>query len=114
VTPFVEPWGTWRSLWIVAGAVAAFVGLEIALPGRDLPWYGWPAPVVVLGIVAIGCLSARRAWSVRVDCLGPDAALPVGRERDPAPLYEALVVRLTASAAGTPGEGSGSQGTLAS
>ncbi len=46
--PFVEHGGSWRPLWIVAAAVAAFVGLEIALPGRDLPWFGWLGLVVVL------------------------------------------------------------------
>ena len=164
---FVEHGGSWRPFWIVAAAVAAFVGLEVALPGRDLPWFGWLALVVVLGIVAIGCLSARRVWTVRVDGLGPDATLAVGRERvrlsqidvvhhltvysgvdagapvlggggslprgrtglplkftdgrtvlvptqDPAPLYEALVVRLTGTGADTPGEAPGSQGTLGS
>ncbi|MDT0274859.1 hypothetical protein [Blastococcus goldschmidtiae] len=167
MTPFVEHGGSWRPFWIVAAAVAAFVGLEIALPGRDLPWSGWSALVVVLGIVGIGCLSARRMWTVRVDGLGPDAVLAVGRERvplsqidvdhlravdsgvdagapvlgggwslprgrtglplkftdgrtvlvptrDPAPLYEALVVRVTDTAVDTPGEAPGSQGTLGS
>ena len=167
MAPFVEHGGTWRPLWIVAAAVMTFVGFEIALPGRDLPWFGWLALVLALGIVAIGCLSARRVWTVRVDGPGPDAALTVGRERvplsqidlehlmtvdsgvdagapvlggggslprgrtglplrftdgrtvlvptqDPAPLFEALVVRLTGSAADTPGQGPGSQGTLGS
>jgi hypothetical protein len=165
VTSFVEHGGSWRPFWIVAGAGAAFVTLEVLLPGQDLPWSGWLALVVVLGIVAIGCLSARRVWTVRVDGAGPDAALSVGRERvplsqidvdhlravdsgvdagapvlgggwslprgrtglplkladgrtvlvptrDPAPLYEALVVRLTGTAADTPGEAPGAQGTL--
>ena len=162
---FVEHGGSWRPFWIVAGAGAVFVALEVLLPGPDLPWSGWLALVVVLGIVAIGCLSARRVWTVRVDGAGPDGALSVGRERvplsqidvdhlravdsgvdagapvlgggwslprgrtglplkladgrtvlvptrDPAPLYEALVVRLTGTAADTPGEAPGAQGTL--
>jgi hypothetical protein len=165
VTPFVEHGGSWRPFWIVAAAGAAFVALEFVLPGQDLPWSAWLALVVVLGIVAIGCLSARRVWTVRVDGSGPDAALSVGRERvplpeidvdhlravdsgvdagapvlgggwslprgrtglplkltdgrtvlvptrDPAPLYEALVVRLTGTAADTPDEAPGTQGTL--
>jgi hypothetical protein len=61
----------------VAGTVALFVVLEVALPGSDLPWVMWPVLGVVLGIVAAGCLSARRIWTVRVD----DAGLAVGRER---------------------------------
>ena len=161
MAPFVEHGGSWRPFWIVAAAVAAFVALELLLPGQDLPWFGWLALVVVLGIVAIGCLSARRVWTVRVDGAGPDAALSVGRERvpldqidvdhlravdsgvdagapvlgggwslprgrtglplkladgrtvlvptrDPAPLYEALVGRLT----DTPDPSSGTEGTL--
>jgi hypothetical protein len=83
VTSFVEHGGSWRPFWIVAGAGAAFVTLEVLLPGQDLPWSGWLALVVVLGIVAIGCLSARRVWTVRVDGAGPDGALSVGRERVP-------------------------------
>ena len=83
MAPFVEHGGSWRPFWIVAAAVAAFVALELLLPGQDLPWFGWLALVVVLGIVAIGCLSARRVWTVRVDGAGPDAALSVGRERVP-------------------------------
>ena len=77
MTPYVEHGGTWRPFWTVAAAVAAFVALELVFPGRDLPWFGWLALVVVLGIVAIGCLSARRVWTVRVD----DDGLTVGRER---------------------------------
>ena len=165
MTSFVEHGGSWRPAGIVAGAVAALVALELVLPGQDLPGSAWPALVVVLGIVAIGCLSARRVWTVRVDGPGPEAALVVGRERvplaqidvghllaadsgvdagapvlgggwslprgrtglplkltdgrtvlvptrDPAPLHEALVVRLTGTAADTPGDAAGSQGTL--
>ncbi|MGY1801960.1 hypothetical protein ACI78T_01610 [Blastococcus sp. SYSU D00922] len=81
MTPYVEPGGTWRPFWIVAAAVAAFVVLELVLPGRDLPWFAWLALVVVLSIVAAGCLSARRIWTVTVDGQGPEAALTVGREK---------------------------------
>lgn len=73
---YVEPGGTWRPLWIVAAAVAAFVVLELVFPGRDLPGLAWVALVLVLGIVAAGCLSARRIWTVSVD----EGALAVGRE----------------------------------
>ncbi len=166
MTPFVEQGGSWRPFWVVAGAAAAFVVLELVFPGQDLPWFGWLAVVVVLGIVAIGCVSARRVWTVRVDGSGPDAALAVGRERvllsqidvdhlravdsgvdagapvlgggwslpkgrtglplrlagggrtvlvptrDPARLYEALVVRVTDTTADTPGDAPGPRGTL--
>jgi hypothetical protein len=76
---YVEHGGTWRPFWLVAAAGAGFVALELVFPGQDLPWSAWLALLVVLGIVAMGCLSARRVWTVRVD----DEALTVGRERVP-------------------------------
>jgi hypothetical protein len=75
-----EPGGSWRPLWIVAGACAVFLALDVALPGPDIPVVFWVvALLVVLGTVAIGCLSARRVWTVGVDADG----LSVGRERVP-------------------------------
>jgi hypothetical protein len=83
-TPYVEHGGTWRPFWIVAAALAVFVVLDLALPGGDVPPLLWAVAVLgVLGTVALGCLSARRVWTVRVDGRGPDAALTVGRERVP-------------------------------
>jgi hypothetical protein len=77
VTAYVEPGGSWRPFWIVAAAFAAFLALDVALPGPDLPAFAWAlASAAVLGIVALGCLSARRVWTVRVD-----DTLTVGRER---------------------------------
>jgi hypothetical protein len=77
VDPYVEPGSTWRPLWIVVGAVVLFLVLELALPGDDLPIGVWAVLGVVVGIVAIGPLQARRIWTVRVD----DDGLAVGRER---------------------------------
>jgi hypothetical protein len=78
VDSYVEPGGSWRPFWIVAGAFAAFLVLDVVLPGPDIPALLWVLVlVVVLGIVAAGCLSARRAWTVRVDA----DELSVGRER---------------------------------
>jgi len=78
VTPYVEPGGSWRPFWIVAAAFAAFLAFDVALPGPDIPVLVWALVLlVVLGIVAMGCLSARRIWTVRVD----DDGLSVGRER---------------------------------
>jgi hypothetical protein len=75
---YTEHGGTWRPLWIVAGALAVFLLLDLVLPGGDLPPLMWVVAVMtVLGIVAAGCRSARRMWTVRVD----DHALTVGRER---------------------------------
>jgi len=68
VDAYVEPGRSWRPFWIVAGAFAAFLVLDAVLPGPDIPALLWVLVlVVVLGIVAAGCLSARRAWTVRVD-----------------------------------------------
>jgi hypothetical protein len=79
---FVEHGGTWRPLWIVAAALAAFLVLDLVLPGGDLPPLVWGiALMTVLGIVAAGCRSARRVWTVRVEGRGEDAVLSVGRER---------------------------------
>ena len=77
---YVEHGGTWRPFWIVTAAFAAFLALDVLLPGPDIAPLVWAvALVVVLGIVAGGCLSARRVWTVRVDA----DALTVGRERVP-------------------------------
>jgi len=80
---YTELGGTWRPFWIVAPAVLLFGVLELVFPGRDLPGAIWAALAVVLGIVAAGCLSSRRIWTVRVEGSGADGALTVGRERVP-------------------------------
>ena len=77
MTPYVEAGGTWRPFWLVAGALAVFLVLDLALPGGDVPVLVWVVAIVaVLGIVALGTVSARRVWTVRVDADG----LSVGRE----------------------------------
>jgi hypothetical protein len=82
VNRYVEQGGSWRPFWIVAGALAVFVALDLALPGSDIPPLLWlVAAFAVLGTVAAGCLSARRIWTVRVDA----DELAVGRERVPLP-----------------------------
>ncbi|WP_040339138.1 hypothetical protein [Candidatus Blastococcus massiliensis] len=155
---YTEPGGSWRPFWWVAGALAVFVVLDLALPGGDVPVLLWVVAVAgVLGVVGIGCLSAQRLWTVRVDddglsvgretvryaevdlehllavdagvdagapVLGGGWSLPRGRTglplrladgrtvlvptRDPAPLYEALVGRVTDAS----DERSGREGTL--
>ena len=78
MTPYVEQGGSWRPFWLVAGAFAVFVGLDVVLPGGDVPPLLWAVAIVaVLGIVAAGTLSAQRVWTVRVS----DDGLTVGRER---------------------------------
>ena len=82
VTPYVEPGGSWRPFWLVAAFLVVLIGLDLALPGADVPAWVWALCVVaVLGVVGVGVLSARRIWTVRVDADGPEAALSVGRER---------------------------------
>nr|WP_239522064.1 hypothetical protein [Geodermatophilus sabuli] len=67
---------------MVAGALGLVVVLAALLPGPDLPAPVWAlVAVAVLGVAAGGVLSARRAWTVRVDREGADPALAVGRER---------------------------------
>jgi hypothetical protein len=79
---YVEPGGSWRPFWIVAAAFAAFLALDVVLPGPDVPAFAWLLVLIVVpGIVALGCLSARRVWTVRVAGRGEDAVLTVGRER---------------------------------
>jgi len=75
---YVEPGGSWRPFWLIAGALAVLLALDLALPGGDVPPLVWLVAIVaVLGVVAAGTLSARRIWTVRVD----DEGLAVGRER---------------------------------
>jgi hypothetical protein len=84
---YVEPGGSWRPFWLVAGALALLLGMDLVLPGPDVPPLLWALSlVVVLGIVAAGALSAARVWTVRVasadtDGGDPQPALSVGRER---------------------------------
>ena len=79
---YVEQGGSWRPLWVVAGAMAVFVLLDVVLPGGDVPPLFWAmALLTTLGVVAAGCRSARQVWTVRVTGRGPDGALTVGRER---------------------------------
>jgi hypothetical protein len=160
---YVERGGSWRPFWVVAAAVLGFLLLDVALPGPDIAPLLWAVTlVVVLGIVAIGTLSALRVWTVRVDdgrlsvgredvrlsdvdadhlravdsgvdagapVLGGGWSLPRGRTglplrladgrtvlvptRDPAALYEALMVRV-ADTSGTRDRAPGAEGTLGS
>ncbi|WP_299952478.1 hypothetical protein [uncultured Modestobacter sp.] len=76
---FAEPGGSWRPFWLTAAALAVLAAGALAL---DVPALAVGAVVVlVLGLVAAGCLAARRAWTVRLEGRGPEAVLRVGRER---------------------------------
>jgi hypothetical protein len=78
VSGYTEPGGSWRPFWRVAGVLALFAALDVALPGSDISPLLWVVTiVVVLGIVAASTLSARRVWTLRVE----DEHLSVGRER---------------------------------
>ncbi|RZU33288.1 hypothetical protein [Blastococcus saxobsidens] len=81
---YVEPGGSWTPFWTVAGALALFLLVDVALPGPDVPPLLWLVAVVsVLGVVGASTLSARRLWTLRVQGIGDDGALVVGRERVP-------------------------------
>jgi hypothetical protein len=102
----VEPGGSWRSFWVVAGALAVLLVLDAVLPGPDVPALLWVLfAVLVLGAVGTGCLSARRIWTVRVGGRGEDVALTVGRDR--LPLADVDADHLQAVRAGAAGVDAG-------
>ncbi|MCF6745625.1 DUF4175 domain-containing protein [Blastococcus sp. KM273128] len=87
---YVEPGGSWRPFWLVAGVLGLFAVWDLLLPGPDVPPLVWVLTLVAVpGIVAIGCLSARRVWTVRVDADG----LAVGREQVPLGDVDAAALR---------------------
>ena len=101
-----EPGGSWRPFWLVAGVLGLVVVLVAVLPGPDVPPLVWTLAVVaVLGVVAAGVVSARRAWTVQVDAGGADPALSVGPER--VPLADVDAAHLRAVGAGTAGVDAG-------
>ncbi|SDX54404.1 hypothetical protein SAMN05661080_00404 [Modestobacter sp. DSM 44400] len=103
---YLEPGGSWRSIWLVAAALAVLLVLDAVLPGPDVPALLWMLfGALVLGGVGAGCLSARRIWTVRVDGRGEDAALTVGRDR--VPLAEVDAAHLRGVVAGTAGVDAG-------
>jgi hypothetical protein len=105
-TAYVEAGASWRPFWLVAGALAAFLLVDVVLPGGDVPPLLWLVAIVaVLGVVAGAALSARRIWTVRVDADG----LAVGRERVAASAIDVAHLRHPASGvdAGAPVLGGG-------
>ena len=107
---YVEPGGSWRPFWLVAAALLVFLVLDLLLPGGDVPPLFWAGAIAaVLGTVGVGCLSARRVWTVRVEGRGPDGALTVGRERVPLTDIDAAHLRAVDSGvdAGAPVLGGG-------
>ena len=101
-----EPGGSWRPCWLVAGVLGLVVVLDLVLPGPGLPPLVWVLAVVAVpGVVAAGVVSARRAWTVRVDAAGDDPALSVGPER--VPLADVDAAHLRAVGAGTAGVDAG-------
>ncbi|RBY80275.1 hypothetical protein DQ239_04200 [Blastococcus sp. TF02-09] len=80
---YVEPGGSWRPVGIAAGALGLFLVLDLVLPGPDVPLWLWAVSIVgVLGATAIGCVSARRLWTVRVSPDGLAVGLEVVPLRD--------------------------------
>ncbi len=101
-----EPGGSWRPFWLVAGVLGLVVVLDLVLPGPGLPPLVWVLAVVAVpGVAAAGVVSARRAWTVRVDATGEDPALSVGPER--VPLADVDAAHLRAVGAGTAGVDAG-------
>jgi hypothetical protein len=96
VIRYVEPGGSWRPFWLIAAAMAVLLVLDVVLPGRDVPPLLWVLAITsVLGVVAIGTVSAQRVWTVRVE----DEALVVGPERLPwADLDRAHLSEITSGA----------------
>ncbi|WP_448610318.1 hypothetical protein [Geodermatophilus sp. URMC 60] len=102
---YVEPGGSWRPFWSAAGALGLVVVLDLVLPRPDVPPLLRLLVVVVPGVVAAGVVSARRAWTVRVDAGGDAPALSVGPER--VPLASVDAAHLRAVGAGTAGVDAG-------
>jgi hypothetical protein len=102
---YVEPGGTWRPFWLVAGVLVALLALDL-LAGPGLGPLAWTLVLVAVpGVVAAGVLAGYRARTVRVDGGGADPALTVGRER--VPLTDVDGAHLRAVAAGTAGVDAG-------
>jgi hypothetical protein len=81
---YTERGGSWRTFWCLVAAFVVLAGLDAVLPGGGAPLLAWVVAVVaVLGVVALGTVSANRVWTVTVTDRGPDAGLAVGRERLP-------------------------------
>ncbi|MGY1590362.1 hypothetical protein ACI79D_00140 [Geodermatophilus sp. SYSU D00708] len=99
--PYVEPGGSWRPFWLVAGALGLLVVLDLVLPGPGVPTGVWAGLGVLTALLAANVVSARRAWTVRVD----DEALAVGPER--LLLTDVDPAHLRAVAAGTAGVDAG-------
>jgi hypothetical protein len=103
---YEERGGSWRPFWLIAALLVVLLVLDEAVLGAGAPALVWVlAFVVVLGVVATGTLSARRAWTVRVDRDGPDPVLAVGRER--VPLAEVDTAHLRAVREGSAGVDAG-------
>ncbi|MGK5111015.1 hypothetical protein [Geodermatophilus sp. CPCC 205506] len=102
---YVEPGGSWRPFWPVAGVVGLLVVVDLLLPGRGVPSLVLALAGCALGAVLGHTLMVRRAWTVRVDAEGADAGLTVGRER--VPLADVDAAHLRAVTAGTAGADAG-------
>jgi hypothetical protein len=102
---YVEPGGSWRPFWLVAGVFGLLVVVDLLLPGQWVPSQVFAVAGCGLGGVLGHTLMVRRAWTVRVDAEGADAGLSVGRER--VPLADIDAAHLRAVTAGTAGVGAG-------
>jgi hypothetical protein len=91
---YTEPGASWQPFWLTVGVVGLLAVLDLALPGPGLPsLLRALAVVAVPGVVAAGVVSARRAWTVRVDAAGDEPSLSVGPERVPLASVDARHLR---------------------
>ena len=78
MTRYVEPGASWRPFWLTAAATG---GLTVAVLLLGRGGFAATLAAALLGGVCGRTIMARRAWTVRVDGEGREAALTVGRER---------------------------------
>ena len=98
---YVEPGGSWRPFWLVAGVLGLLVVLELLLPGTRVPSLVWTLTASTLGGAVGHTLMVRRVRTIRVD----DRFLLVGRER--VPLADVDAGHLRAVGEGTAGVDAG-------
>ena len=61
---YVEPGGSWRPFWLVAGALGFFLVLDLVLPGGDVPVSAYQVSgeyAMIEAAAAHGMIDRRRA-----------------------------------------------------
>ena len=71
-TSYTEHGGSWRPFWLIAGALAVLLALDLAQPGGDVPPLLWAVAIVaVLGIVASAVVAGLLAAIGSAACSSP-------------------------------------------